>query len=326
MVLPARPRPVTQPPLTAPPAVIRMRLDSLIRGKQTRPLRVVLFGTEGIGKSTFGSQAPNPIFLGAEEGTDHLDVVRFPQPETFQDVRDAIRTLIHDPHEFQTLVVDTLDWLEPLIWSHICQRDGKVNVEDYGYGKGYVAALDEWRVLAADLERLRNARGMHVVLLAHCWIKPFKNPTGDDFDRYEMKIHAKAAGLLKEWADVVLFANYETLAYKDERTKRVKGISTGSRLIFTNRTAAYDAKNRFSLPNQLPLDWNEFWTAVREGKPADPVEIEAAIRTNLQVLAEADQAQALAAIDRAAGDPTKLSQLLNWVNGKAVVAGAGGEA
>lgn len=300
----------------------RMTLDAIKRGRVSLPLRVLLYGVEGIGKTTFGSQAPRPIFLGAEDGSSHLDVERFPAPETWADVLDAIRTLTSEQHSYQTLVVDTLDWAEPLLWAYICQRDGKANIEDYGYGKGYIAALDEWRVFLAALERLRAARHMHFVTLAHSWIKPFKNPEGEDFDRYELKLHAKAAGLLKEWSDCVLFANYETFASEDKRTKRVRGISTGARLIYTTRTAAYDAKNRHDLPEFMPLDWAEFFAATEAHRPASPEALIEAINAGIAKLAESARPKFVAALERAGGDAVKLAQLLNVVNAKAAEGGA----
>lgn len=294
----------------------RMSLAALVKGRQVKPVRVLLYGVEGVGKSTFASEAPRPIFLGAEDGTAHLDVERFPMPQTWTEVLDAVRVLTAEAHEFRSLAIDTLDWAEPLLWAHICARDGEKNIESYGYGKGYQAALDEWRVFLAALERMREAKSMHVILLAHSWIKPFKNPQGPDFDRYEMKLNAKAGGLLKEWADVVLFANHEIAAAMDEKTKRFKGVSTDARLIYTTRTHAYDAKNRYDLPQRMPLDWETFFAAVQAHKPADPSQLIEAIKARLPGLEKADQEKVIAALDRAGSDAAKLAQLNTWVNGK----------
>jgi hypothetical protein len=296
-----------------------MKLDALVKGRQAKPVRVLLYGVEGIGKSTFAANSPAPIFLGAEDGTAHLDVTRFPMPTSWVEALDAVRTLTREAHDFKTLAVDTLDWLEPLLWEHICARDAQQNIEAYGYGKGYVAALDEWRIFLAALEKLREERGMHVVLLAHSWIKPFKNPEGNDFDRYELKLHPKAGGLLKEWSDVVLFANYETFAVADN-SKRAKGVSRDMRLIHTTRKAAFDAKNRFDLPESLALDWNEFWTALQTARPADPKALEAAIRENAEKLEAGLKAKVLEAITRAGGDAVKLAQLNTYTNTKAAEA------
>lgn len=301
---------------TTAPQPRRMILANLVKGRQAAPLRVLIAGTDGIGKSTFAATAPAPIFLGTEDGTAQLDVTRFPSPESWDDVREALRTLTSEEHDFKTLALDSLDWLEPLIWDHICRRDGQTTIEGYGYGKGYAAALDEWRAFIADLERLRRAKAMHIVMIAHAWIKPFRNPEGDDFDRYELKLNAKAAGLLKEWSDAVLFANYETLAVRDDKTKRIKGVSTGARLIHTVRTAAWDAKNRFSLPETLPLSWADFFAATEIREAADPAEMIAAITENAARLPEDQAAKATAALTRAGKDATKLMQLNNWVLAK----------
>lgn len=294
----------------------RMRLDAVVKGRQQRPLRVLLYGVEGIGKSTFGASAPAPIFLAPEDGTAHLDVHRLPVPTTWEEVIEAVRMLAVQPHAYRTLVVDTVDWIEPLLWAHICQRDGKKDIEDYSYGKGYVAALDQWRVFVAELERMREKTGMAVILLAHSWVKPFKNPEGDDYDRYELKVHPKAGGLLKEWTDVVLFANWETFAAKDEKTKRVRGVSTGARLVYTTRTAAYDAKNRYDLPESLPLDWGEFCTAVASHQPADPEALASEIRRKADEIGGDIAASALAYLAGNAGNAAALARLNDRLNAK----------
>src|SRR3990172_4996521 len=194
---------IPQKPQPPPPPPSRMTLTALVKGKQPHPIRALLYGVEGVGKSTFAADAPTPIFLGAEDGTAELDIARFPTPESWSEVLGAVQTLTAEAHN--------------------CKRDVKENIEDYGYGKGYVAALDEWRLFFAAMERLRRVKPMHVLLLAHSWIKPFKNPTGDDFDRYELKLHAKAGGLAKEWTDCVLFAEHERLVAKNDKTKRGRG-------------------------------------------------------------------------------------------------------
>ncbi len=307
-------------PVVTTPKVSKMTLGAVIRGKQDMPIRTLLFGTEGIGKSSWAAAAPRPIFIGVEDGTAHLDVERFPAPETWDDVKEAVRVLTQEEHPYKTLVIDTLDWAEPLLWAHLCKRDSQPNIEAYGYGKGYQAALDEWRVFLAQLERAR-ARGMHVILLAHAWIKSFKNPAGNDYDRFELKLHPKAGGLLKEWVDSVLFATYETFAEQDTKTKRVKGISTGARIVHTTHSAAWDAKNRHSLPDQLPLDYEAFAAAMRTQQVASPEAFVTAIRAKAAPLTEDVKKKVEAAITRAGGNAEKLAQLNNWMNAQ-----AGGEA
>lgn len=298
--------PQATPPATKP---ARMTLNALVRGKQDHPLRVVLFGVAGIGKSTFAASAPAPVFIGTEDGTANLDVTRFPAPESWQDIIDAIRTLERDEHEFKTLVIDTLDWAEPMLWAHICTRDSKKNLEAYGYGKGANAALDEWRIFVAALERLSKTKSMHVILVAHSFKKTFKNPAGDDFDRYEMKLQEKAAGLFKEWPDCLLFAQHETLTSKDERS-RVRGVETGARLVHTEYRAAFDAKNRYGLPESMPLSWDEFYAAVRNATPPSHEALVSEIRRKARLVGGDAEKKTLEHLKKNP-DPAKLAEINN---------------
>lgn len=302
-------------PAQAKPAASRMKLASVVKGRLAKPLRVLIYGVEGVGKSTFAASAPSPIFLGAEDGTSELDVARFPEPHTWPEMLEAITELTNGEHEYKTLVVDTLDWLEPMCWAHVCatkrDKNGKPfkDIEDLGYGKGYNAALDMWRLLLSALDRLRAKRSMNVVLLAHSWIKGFKNPQGEDYDRYEMKLHAKASGLFREWSDAVLFAQHET--YTHERDGRVKGISTGARVVFTTRSAAYDAKNRHDLPEKLPLDWESFAEAIAAHRPASPEELTARINALLEQADEQITNRVKVAVARAGNDAAQLARIAN---------------
>jgi hypothetical protein len=300
-----------------------MKLTNLVVGKQKAPRRIVLAGVEGIGKSTFAAAAPKPIFLGIEDGTAQLDVSRFPSPETFQDVLDAVAELISTEHDFRTLVVDTIDWLEPLIWQHCCRRDSKANIEAYGFGKGFQVAQVEWQRLLKGIEQLRREKRMEVIFLAHTHQKTFKNPSGEDFDRYEMKLNTKAAGLVKEWCDILLFAAYETFAVKAEQALKAKGFSTGARYIYTERTAAYDAKNRHSLPPQLPLDWQAFDDACREQQVAPPEVLEARVRELAEQLTFVSALKVHASLEKATGDAQKLAQLVSWTQAKVAAEAAG---
>lgn len=249
-----------QKPVEAAPRQIRMTLANVTRGKQVGPARLLLYGVDGVGKTTFAAGAPKPIFLGAEDGTTELDVARFPTPQTWADVLDAVRTLASDNGGFETFAIDTLDWAEPLLLAELCRREGVASREEIGGGfqKWINAAVEEWRVLLAALERLQSAQRMNVILLAHSEKKNVKNPLGDDYERYQLKMHEKHSGLFREWVKGVYFAKHEEYADTDKKTKRVRGISTGARLLFTHWTAAYDAKDRYGLPEQLPLDWTEF--------------------------------------------------------------------
>ncbi len=298
----------------------RMTLSSVQRGRIEKPMRVLLYGPEKLGKTTFAAGAPSPIFLATEDGTTQVDVERFPRPGSWFDVVDALKALTNEKHEYKTLVIDTVDWLEPLIWAQVCaeHKDTPKSIDDIGFGRGYESALVVWRALLFELEVLWK-RGMHIVLLAHSWIKPFKDPESDGFDRYELKLHKKAAALLKEWCDAVLFGQYEVAAYKDEKTKRVRGIGTGVRVLRTQHTAAYDAGNRYSLPDSLPLSWEDFAAAVKARAPADPEQLRVSITEAITKATAEDATKAKAALERAGNDAVKLAQLNNWITARATL-------
>jgi hypothetical protein len=286
-------------------------------GRVESPLRVLLYGTEGVGKSTFAMGAPNPVYLCAEDGTEHLDIHRLPAPRTWTDVRESIRDLTTEPHDFRALVLDTVDWIEPMLWEHICQKNGKASIEAFGFGKGYVAALDEWRLFVADLERLRKDRKMWIVLLAHAVIRTFKNPEGEDYDRWQLKIHDKASGLLKEWSDCVLFANFETCTFEDSKAK-TKAISSGARFVHTQRRAAWDAKNRYDLPERLPLSWADFAAALNARRPSDPAKLREEIAALVaQVKDEAISKWVADALTKAANDAASLARIKDRLAAKA---------
>lgn len=306
-----------------PPGASRMTLKNITSGKQERPLRVVIYGVEGVGKSTFASQAPSPIFLCSEDGTSQLDIARFPSPRSWAEVLEAIRVLTHEEHDFKTLVIDTLDWLEPLCWHHVCQLAGKQSIEEFGYGKGYLLALEQWRQLLGRLDVLVRTRRMHVVLLAHAAIRRVDDPQTGPFDRYRLKLHDKSAAVLREWVDAVLFARHDLKVI--ERNGKTRGRSSGARVLHTTWTAAYDAKNRFDLPETLPLAWDELEAAVQAHAPADPAKLTAEIKDLLAQLPEEEQTKGAKALREWAGhNPARLAQLLDKVRGKAALRDEGG--
>lgn len=318
-------------PSTAPPRAgarsPRLTLSSIVTSGTSGPFRLLVHGVEKVGKSALAARAPAPIFVCPEDGLppEVIDTPHFPVPEggwTWSDVIDAIRALAGGGHTYRTLVIDTADWVEPLLWAELCDRNGWNDIEEPGYGKGYAAATSEWRRLVAELEALRRTTGMNVIILAHSVIRAFKDPESEGWDRYEMKIHKAAAGLLSEWVDAILFAKHEQVITKDKRTKRARGISTGARLLFTAPNAAYLAGNRYGLPEVLPLSWPDLEAAIADGPRARIGALKQQINEGIAGLSETDAAKATSALDRAGDDATKLAQLANWVNAKQQVADA----
>ena len=247
----------------------RKALASIKTGVLDTPLRVLIYGAEKVGKSTFAAGAPSPVFLGAENGTERLDVARM-QPENWAEAVSFVHDIATEKHDFKTIVVDPLGWLEPMCWAAV--TNGAGSIEDFGggYGKGYLAALSHWREFLAALEKCWK-RGMHVVLVGHAQVKPFQNPEGLPYDRYELVLNAKAAGLFRQWVDIVAFTRLEISTKKEKGDNRAKAIFTGMRLVHTSPCAAYDAGSRWKIPEELPLGWDQLFEAVRaEGdRPAE---------------------------------------------------------
>jgi len=236
-------------------------LSMVIVGKQPAPRRLMLYGVHGVGKSSFAACAERPIFIQCEDGLAGIACEKFPLAQSFDDVIQALADLYVEQHPYRTIVVDSLDWLEQLVWQSVCVERGVASMEDVPYGKAYVFATAHWRKFLEGLDALRNERGMTVILIAHSQISRFADPAQDSYDRYCPRLHKLASAMVQEWADEVLFATYKVhVKQTDEGFDRVKtrGIGTGERILYTTERPSHVAKNRLSLPDELPLDWEEY--------------------------------------------------------------------
>lgn len=247
------------------------------------PSRLIVHGVEGIGKTTVGAYAPKPIFGMTNGETGLLSLIDnglVPTADHFEtafrtwvELKNALNYLIIEPLGFRTFVLDTLNGAERLCFEHVCQARYGGNWESFtAYGRGPDVAQEEWISFLTILDRLRESQKMAVILLCHTKIKTFKNPEGDDYDRYTPDMHEKTWGLTAKWADIVLFANFETFAKKEKGAMRAKGVSSGARLLYTQRTAAWDAKNRCNLPSEIPMGtapeegWKNLYNALKAAR------------------------------------------------------------
>jgi len=245
-------------------------LTQIQRGKTPAPRRTLVYGVHGVGKSTFGSMAEKPVFIQTEDGLGNIECERFPLAGQYADFVAALAELYTEQHEYRTVVVDSLDWLERLIWADVCKKRGIESIEDVGYGKGYVFALTNWREVLVGLDALRNDRGMGVILIAHAQIERFANPETDTYDRYSPRLHKQASALVQEWVDEVLFATYSVHTKATDEgfgRKRVQGIGTGERIIRTTERPAHVAKNRLNLPDEIPFDFRIYAAFLRGENP-----------------------------------------------------------
>ena len=255
-------------------------LSEVKKGKIELPHLILLYGPDGVGKSTFAADAPNPIFMGTEKGTANLDVARGPTPKSFDDVIKGIDELTNEKHDFETLAIDSLDWLEPMVWDQVCKEANAANIEDVGggYGKGYTIANKKWIQMISKLGDLREKRNMNIILIAHSMVRTFQDPTlNAGYDRYQLKLNEKSAAIFREFVDTVLFANYETFARKEKGNMKSKAEGDGARVVHTERRPAFDAKNRLGLPFQMPLSWDAYISGAKVGAPEDVDSIKARI-------------------------------------------------
>ena len=243
-------------------------LDKIQKGQKARSPRIMLIGVEGVGKSTAGASMPNPIFICGESGLVGPQFAEIPSftPDNWGEALQFIDELTKAPGDFKSLVIDTLDWVEPMLYAYVCTKAGHKNIEDFGYGKGYVVAQQEARQLLARLDRL-NEMGMNILILCHSQIKTVNNPCGDNYDHFEAKVNAKIGGIFKEWCDAVLFAQFDMYTKKDGM--RSKAFGGDGRIVQTTHSAAWDAKNRYGLPEVMPLDMGAILEAITQGQPQD---------------------------------------------------------
>lgn len=227
----------------------------IIRGKLKKAKKVVIYGPEGIGKSTLASKFPEALFIDIEDSTVSMDVTRTQKPTSWPMLLSLIDSVKANPSICKTLIIDTADWAEKLLIENLICKNNWQSIETPGYGKGYTELKENWGKHFLDkLTEVVNA-GINVILTAHAQMRKFEQPDEmGAYDRWELKLEKKTAAITKEWADMVLFCNYKTDVITNKDTK--KNIATGGRrIIYTTHHPAWDAKNRESLPEELPMDF-----------------------------------------------------------------------
>ena len=239
-----------------------MNLQDLIKTtRQSKPPRIVLHGIHGIGKSTWAAGAPAPIFIQTEDGLVAIDVPHFPVAKTLDEFFGYMDMLINQSHEYKTVVIDTADWLEKLIWKTVCDENKVTSIEKIGYGKGYVFAMEHWNHFFKGLDLLRD-KGMAIVVLAHTEVRSYSPPDGESYDKYLIKLHKTASARLMEWSDVLLFAGFRVTINSDNG----KVVNHSDRIIHTTNKPAWAAKTRYQLPDELDMQFSSLISAIKENK------------------------------------------------------------
>ena len=258
-------------------------LASIQHGVSSEPPVITIYGDGGIGKDTFASYAPNPIFIFTENSLGVLDVARW-HAKSYEDVMQMTHTLLTEKHDYKTVVYSTLDWFEPLIWNYLTRQqpmDEKgrpvTSVESYGYGKGFKFAIEYWKDFIELVNRLRIEKNMMIIFVAHPTVRKVTPPDSDSYDSYMIKLQdsdkVSAKDKIVESSDVVLFANWR-VALTDEKlgfgASRNRGVGSGERIVYTEQRPAYEAKNRYSLPAQVHVkekDWSDLWNVLAKHIP-----------------------------------------------------------
>lgn len=227
----------------------------ILKGKLQAPVRGIIYGTEGIGKTSLAAELPDALILDTEDGSKQIDCARALCLD-WRSIEHAIKDLIKDDHGFKTIVIDSADWMEKALIDHMLRLSGKASIEDFGYGKGYTMLAEHVVKFLALVDQL-IAKGLHVVFVAHAKVQRVSPPDETDgYDRYELKLTKHVGPLLKEWADMILFCNYK-IHLVEGTDKKIKAQGGKERVMYSERTAAWDAKNRFGLTEEMPMKVEE---------------------------------------------------------------------
>ena len=243
----------------------KITLDSIVKGKQERPVRQVIYGRDGVGKTHYMCGADDIIVMAFEDGQNEFDVQKiqlFQKDISFDDAIETLK-LIYSNYKklgIKTVGVDSLDWLEAKIHAHVCKTNNVDSIEQIGFAKGYVMALNHWNHFLSGLDSLR-ALGLDIILIAHSQIVKIDDPTTEAYDRHDLKLDKRVRSVVREWADFVSYAQFETHSYKagEKFGQSVyKATTTGNRIMHTVQQPAFEAKSRVAISSPLALDWKVF--------------------------------------------------------------------
>lgn len=284
-------------------------LKAVQSGVQKSPLFILAYGEPGTGKTTFGSQFPKPLVIDVEQGSVNLNIDRF-VPKDYTEVKGVLEELILQPSPFETIIIDTLDRLESMIWTRVCAENGWMSIEDPGYGKGYNVALKKWDEFFNLLKRLRHSK--NVIVIAHSSPKIVNDPTRlEAYERLELKLNKHAAALARESVDMVLYlAKEPILKITDKKGSKAKVVGE-ERVLYTKGGPGFEGKNRYAMPDRLPLSFNDFWNAFIQSSEGDPSKVIDQIMVLMPKIAPDKQKEILKFIET---NKTNAKQLLIGLN------------
>lgn len=241
-------------------------MSTITKQRERRPPRVILYGPEGIGKSTFAANGPNPIFIQTEDGLGEIEVSKFPLAKSWAEVRDQLTALQDETHDYEMVVIDTLDWLEKLIWEQVALDHKKKSIDDIPFYKGYLAATNYWKEVTEALDDLRQRKQMACCLLAHSKVERFEDPQSAAYDRYVPRLNKHASDHVREWSDAILFADIRKRIQTEDqgfgKTRAIAHSIGDERIIRAVGSPTCVAKNRYGITGEIPLSWSAFVSAM----------------------------------------------------------------
>jgi len=242
----------------------------IVKTKRSAPPRILIHADHGLGKSSLAAAAPDPIFIQTEDGLEKIDATAFTLAKDFETVMDQLTYVYAEEHEFKTLVLDSLDWLETRIAEHVCRQAKKDSISDFSYGAGYTAMFEQFGRVVKAMNAIREKRGMAIILIAHSQVKTYQNPMGADYDRHCIKLRDKNAELFLEWADLVGFLHFSVFVStkKTGFGETTKAIGGSDRVLSCAPSAAYVSKNRYGITSDIELPdpvtgWNNLISAIK---------------------------------------------------------------
>jgi hypothetical protein len=230
-------------------------LKALVKStKKTSPPKMLIYSEHGLGKSSLAAAAPSPVFVNIEDGLSEIETNAFPVAETYEDVKEQLSAVLQEEHQYKTLVIDTVDWLETLINEYVCQQGGKDSISDFGYGAGFQQTFEETVKIVKMLNRIHREKNMGIILLSHAVIKSFSNPLGGDYDTYRLKLREKNAELYLEYVTLVSFLHIPVFVTTEKKgfSEKTKTVASG-RVLSVSPNAGFSAKNRYNITEDIQI-------------------------------------------------------------------------
>ena len=224
----------------------------IIKGKRQVAWQMLVYSVPGLGKSTFATTAPNPLFLDLENGLNQIDCHKTPLIESSSQLVSYLRFAYQSP-DYQTVVFDTTSALEALLTKEILAEHKKASMADLAYGKGFQLLQNKFEELWQITDKLKDKAGKNIMWISHEVIRKFDNPAGENYDRYHPRLYEKIAYALTSRCDIVAFAQRDVIISEKEHSDDIRGVMRDKRMLYLEEQASHIAKNRYGLAPKIEI-------------------------------------------------------------------------